>query len=168
MAGQGLRPKGIKLWKTTPLQLPAKSLVIFVAVGVAAGLALGAYLIDARQEGQPAFVEGPSLSVVTEKSDFKRGEQIRIRIVNSGTVPLEFPDASYGLRITGLSGMLMYAPVSAQVASGLEPRDEVEFVWDQVKNDGDPVLEGLYKIHSGGSDPQGNAVERSVTVAVWK
>ena len=49
----------------------------------------------------------------------------------------------------------MYSPVGAQVISHLEPGDEVEFSWDQIQNDGDAVLEGLYKISTKGVDPQG-------------
>ena len=110
----------------------AKSLVIFTAIGVIAGLSFGIYLIDVKTTSQLVYVEGPSLSIVTEKFDFKKGEEIKIRIINSGTAPLTFPDASYGLRITGLSGILMYTPVSAQVVSHLEPGDEIEFSWDQI------------------------------------
>lgn len=145
-----------------------KSLVIFVVVGIAAGLAFGIYLIDIRHAGQLVFVEGPSLSVVTEKSDFKKGEQVKIRIVNSGTVPLKFADESYGLHITGLSGVLMYAPQGLDMELYLDPRQEVEFVWSQIKNDGSQALEGLYKIHSRGQDPQGEKVERSTTITIWK
>ena len=146
----------------------AKSLVIFVCVGIIAGLVFGVYLVDVRHAGQLVFVDGPSLSIVTEKSDFKKGEQIKIKIINSGTVPLTFSDASYGLRVTGLSGMLMYTPSSAQVVSELGPHEVAEFVWNQIKNDGSQALEGLYKIHSEGTDPQGDAVKKSITVTVWK
>jgi len=83
--------------------LLAKSLVIFIGIGVIVGLVFGIYLIDVKNTGQLVFVEGPSVSIVTEKSDFKKGEEIKIRIVNSGTVPLTFSDSSYGLKITGLS-----------------------------------------------------------------
>ncbi len=31
----------------------------------------------------------------------------------------------------------MYTPVSSQVISYLDPGDEIEFSWDQIKNDGD-------------------------------
>ena len=79
-----------------------------------------------------------------------------------------FSDASYGLKITGLSGTLMYSPISAQVISELGPGDEIIFSWDQIKNDGNPVLEGLYKISVNGADKEGNAVERSTTVTIWK
>ncbi len=146
----------------------AKSLVIFIGIGLISGLAFGVYLLDVKNTSQLVFVEGSSISIVTEKFDFIKGEEIKIRIVNSGTTPLIFSDASYGLKITGLFGILMYSPVSAQVISHLEPGDEVEFSWDQIKNDGDAALEGLYKISAKGVDKQGNQVEKSTTVTIWK
>ena len=146
----------------------AKSLIAFVAVGVIAGLVFGVYLMDVKSTSQLVFVEGPSISIVTEKFDYKKGEEIKIRIVNSGTVPLVFSDSSYGFRISGLSGILMYSPVSTQVMTELEPRDEVTFIWDQIKNDGDDALEGLYKISVKGNDSDGNKVERSTTITIWK
>ncbi len=146
----------------------AKSLVIFIAVGLISGLGFGVYLFDVKNTSQLVFVEGPSISVVTEKFDFTKGEEIKIQIVNSGTIPLIFSDASYGLKITGLSGILMYSPAAAQVISQLDPGDEVELSWDQIKNDSDAALEGLYKISAKGVDKQGNNVERSTTVTIWK
>ena len=148
----------------------AKSLVLFIGIGVVAGLAFGVYLIDVKNTSQLVFVEGSSVSVVTEKSDFKKGEEIKIRIVNSGTIPLSFSDASCGLRITGLSGVLMYSSwiSSEKINSGLDPGEEVSFSWDQIKNDGDVALEGLYKISVNGMDNQGNNVEKSITITIWK
>ena len=146
----------------------AKSLVIFVGIGLISGLVFGVYLLDVKNTSQLVFVEGPSISIVTEKFDFKQNEEIKIRIINSGTIPLIFSDTSYGLRITGLSGILMYSPVSAQVISQLEPHDEIEFSWDQIKNDGDKALEGLYKISAKGVDGEQNTVEKSTTVTIWK
>jgi len=160
--------KGLKNKEIILKELLAKSLVLFIGIGVIAGLGFGVYLIDVKSTSQLVFVEGPSVSVVTEKSDFKIGEEIKIRIVNSGTVPLTFSDASYGLRITGLSGILMHTPVSARVISNLDPGDEIEISWDQIKNDGNPALEGLYKISSKGVDEQGNTVEKSTTLTIWK
>jgi uncharacterized membrane protein len=148
--------------------LLAKSLVLFIGIGVITGLGFGIYLIDVKNTSQLVFVEGSSISVVTERYDFKKGEEIEIRIVNSGTVPLTFSDASYGLRITGLSGILMYAPVSAQVVSSLEPSNEITFSWNQIKNDGDTALEGLYKISVKAIDDEGNNVEKSTTITIWK
>ena len=160
--------KGLKNQEIILKELLAKSLVIFISIGLISGLVFGVYLLDVKNTNQLVFVEGLSISVVTEKSDFKKGEEIKIRIVNSGTVPLIFSDASYGLKITGLFGILMYSPVSAQVISQLEPGDEAEFSWDQIKNNDDTALEGLYKISTKGVDKQGNQVEKSTTVAIWK
>ena len=150
------------------MELFAKSLIAFVAVGVVSGLIFGVYLMDVKNVNQLVFVDGPSVSIVTEKFDFKKGEDIEIRIVNSGTVPLVFPDSSYGLKISGLSGILMYSPTSAQVISELDPRDEMPLSWNQIKNDGDEALEGLYKISVQGYDPDGNTVENSTTITIWK
>jgi len=146
----------------------AKSLMIFIVIGVVSGFFYGVYLMDVKNTNQLVFVEGPSISLVTEKFDFKKGEEIKIRIVNSGTSTLTFSDSSYGLRITGLSGILMYVPIGAQVVSHLDPGDEIELSWDQIKNDGDAALEGLYKISAKGVDEQGIPVEESTTVTIWK
>ncbi len=146
----------------------AKSLVLFIGIGVVAGLAFGMYLIDVKNTSQLIFVEGSSISVVTEKFDFKRGEEVVIQIVNSGTVPLTFFDDSYGLQITGLSGILMFSPDAVGTPSTLDPGDEVDLSWNQIKNDGDAALEGLYKISAKGIDNEGNNVEKSTTVTIWK
>jgi hypothetical protein len=148
--------------------LLAKSLVIFICVGIVAGFAFGVYLIDFKTTAQLVFVEGTSLSVVTEKFDFKQDESIQIRIINSGTNPLTFSDSSYGLKITGLSGILMYSPVVTQVISTLDPGDEIIFSWDQIKNDGDVALEGVYKISAKGMDADAINIEKSTTVTIWK
>ncbi|MFB5622093.1 MAG: hypothetical protein ACE5RO_04960 [Candidatus Nitrosomaritimum yanchengensis] len=152
--------------------MSSKTLIGFIIVGVLAGLIFGLYLIDVKNTNQLVFVEGPSLSIVTEKFDFKKGEQIKIRLINSGTIPLSFSDSSYGLRITGLSGMLMYTPEKLEDSDSntylLNPKEEVEFVWDQIKNDGDLILEGLYKIHFKGFDPDSNKIEKSTTITIWK
>lgn len=152
--------------------MTSKTLVIFTAVGLIAGLVFGLYLIDVKNTDQLVFVDGPSISIVTEKFDFKKGEEIKIRIINSGTVPLTFTDSSYGLRVTGLSGMLMYAPDNFQESNlesyTLAPKEEIEFVWDQIKNDGDSTLEGLYKISSKGFNPEDKKVEKSTTITIWK
>ena len=152
--------------------MSSKTLIGFIIVGAVAGLVFGMYLIDVKNTNQLVFVEGPSLSIVTEKFDFKKGEQIKIRLINSGTIPLSFLDSSYGLRITGLSGMLMYSPEKFEDSTSnaylLNPKEEVEFVWDQIKNDGDLILEGLYKIHFKGFDPDSNKIEKSTTITIWK
>ncbi len=151
--------------------MSSKTLITFTGIGVIAGLLFGLYLIDVKNTSQLVFVDGPSISIVTEKFDFKKGEEIKIRIINSGTVPLTFSDSSYGLKITGLSGMLMYSPDNFESdleSFSLSPKEEINFVWDQIKNDGDSTLEGLYKIQSKGFDPTNNKVEKSTTITIWK
>ncbi len=146
----------------------AKSLIIFIGVGLITGLVFGIYLIDVKNTSQLVFVDGASVSIVTEKFDFKTGEEINIKIVNSGTTPLTFSDGSYGLKITVLSGILMYSPVAAQVVSTLEPGEEITFSWNQIKNDDKVALEGLYKISTNAMDLSGNKVEKSTTITIWK
>jgi len=160
--------KGLKNQEIILKELLPKSLVLFIGIGLISGLVFGVYLFDIQNTSQLVFVEGPSISIVTEKFDFKKGEEIKILIVNSGTTPLIFSDASYGLRVTGLTGILIYSPLAAQVISHLEPGDEIEFSWDQIKNDNDIALEGLYKISAKGVDNQGNQVEKSTTITIWK
>ncbi len=146
----------------------AKSLVIFIGVGVLAGFVFGFYLLDMKNTNQLVFVDGSSISIVTEKSDFKKGEEIKITIINSGTTPLIFSDTSYGLKISGLFGIMMYSPPASQVITTLKPNEKIVFVWDQMKYDNLPVLEGLYKISSNGIDSMGNKVEKSITINIWK
>ena len=145
-----------------------RGLIIGICVGVVAGAILGVTLIETKTTNQLVFKEGSSLSIVTEKIDFKKGEEISIRIVNSGTVSLTFSDASYGLKITQLDGIETYSPVAAQVISVLEPKQEVSFVWDQIKNDGDSTLHGVYKISSSGFDPEQKTIKKSITINIFK
>jgi len=160
--------KGLKNQEIILKELLAKSLILFIGVGMISGLALGVYLIDIKNTTQLVFVEGPSISVVTEKIDFQLGEEIKILIVNSGTVPIIFSDTSYGLKITTLAGIMIYSPISEQMISELEPGDEIETSWNQIKNDGNSALEGLYKISAKAKDSQGNKIDKSTTITIWK
>ena len=138
------------------------------SVGVVAGAILGVIFVDFKNPNELNFLQGPSLSILTEKTDFKKGETITIRIINSGSVPLTFSDASYGLKISGLDGTLLYSPISAQVISVLEPKEEKSFEWDQIKNDGDSMLEGTYKISSRGMDNLEKTIKKSITINIDK
>ena len=101
-----------------------RGLLIAILIGMVSGLVVGVFENFQYNHEQLVFQEGSSISIVTEKIDFELGEQIHIKIVNSGTMPLTFSDASYGLKITGLDGRLYYTPMSAQIISTLEPMDE--------------------------------------------
>ena len=138
------------------------------SVGIVAGAILGVIFVDSKNPNELNFQQGPSLSILTEKTDFKKGETITIRIINSGSVPLTFSDASYGLKISVLDGTLLYSPVAAQVISVLEPKEEKSFEWDQIKNDGDSMLEGTYKISSSAMDNLEKTIKKSITINIHK
>jgi len=145
-----------------------RGLVIAVLIGMLAGLTLGFFVNYQSNHEQLVFQEGPSISILTEKIDFELGEHIYIKIVNSGTIPLTFSDASYGLKITGLDGVLYYTPMAAQVISTLEPKEEKTFVWNQKRMDGSNLLEGFYKIVVEGFDHENNKVKKSIVINVLK
>ncbi len=145
-----------------------RSLVIAILIGVLAGGIFGAFFVNLKDYNHLEFVEGPSLSITTLKTDYKLGEEIEIKIINSGTEELTFSDASYGLKITGLDGRVLYSPISAQVISKLEPKQEMTFVWDQIKSDGDPLHGGTYKITSRAIDALEKTVKKSITINIYK
>ena len=145
-----------------------RGLLIAILIGMVAGLVLGVFENFQYNHEQLVFQEGSSISIVTEKIDFELGEQIHIKIVNSGTIPLTFPDASYGLKVTGLDGTPYYIPMAAQVISTLEPKEEKIFVWEQKKMDGSDSLEGRYKIIVEGFDHENNKVKKSIVINVLK
>lgn len=144
-----------------------RGLIIAVVIGIIAGATIGVLLVTQKNGEQLLFVQGPSISIVTDKTDFEQGEQIKIKIINSGTTPLSFSDASYGLKVTGLDGRILFSPVSAQVISTLEPKEHISFVWDQIKNDGDQAAAGTYKIISNGFDGD-KMVKKSITINIHK
>jgi len=145
-----------------------RGLIVAILIGVVAGGIFGAFFVNLQDFNHLEFVDGPSLSIITLKTDYEIGEDIEIRIINSGTQVLTFSDASYGLKITGLDGRELYSPISAQVISKLEPKQEMTFVWDQIKNDGDPLQRGTYKITSRANDAQEKTVKKSITINIYK
>ena len=145
-----------------------RGLIIAISVGIIGGIIFGLIFIDFKNPNELNFVQGSSLTILTEKTDFKKGEIIKIRIINSGTTPITFSDASFGLRITGLDGRVLYSPISAQVISVLELKEEQIFEWDQIKNDGDSILEGTYKITSSGLDEDGKTIKKSIAINIFK
>ena len=145
-----------------------KGLILAILIGVIAGPVVGIILYESDTHEQLVFVDGSSISILTEKIDFKLGEEISIIIVNSGTTDLTFSDASYGLEIKQLDGIVIFKPISAQVISTLSSHDEIGFVWDQSKNNGEQILEGRYKITATGVDDNGNTIKKAITVNILK
>ncbi len=70
-----------------------KGLVIAVCTGVVSAIIFGVYLeqLNSKKQGLE-FIEGPSLSVMTDKQNYLAGQSIQIRIINSGTQVLMFSD----------------------------------------------------------------------------
>ena len=145
-----------------------RGLVVAILIGMVSGLVVGVFENFQYNHEQLVFQEGYSISIVTEKIDFELGEQIHIKIVNSGTIPLTFSDTSYGLKVTGLDGVLYHTPMAAQVISTLEPKEEKTFVWNQKRMDGSDSLEGIYKIVVEGFDHENNKVKKSIVVNLLK
>jgi len=145
-----------------------KGAAIFFMVGLVAAGLLGYYLSQiANQVPTLVYENGPSLTIIPDKINYHLGEPIHIRIINSGTIPLTFSDASYGLKITRLDGILVYSPLSAQVISKLDPKEEKTFVWDQTKSDGGKAYQGRYKIVSSTTEDV-SASLKSVTINLLK
>ena len=145
-----------------------KGLLFAIILGGVSGPIFGIILYEYGVEEQLVYVEGTSLSLVTEKTTFDLGEPIQIRIVNSGTDELKFSDTSYGLVIKQLDSIPIYSPISSQVVSKLDSHQEVTFVWDQLKNNGESILEGTYKITSKAITLDGSIIEKIITIHVFK
>ena len=144
-----------------------KGATIFVIVGVIGAGMLGAYLSEvSNQIPILVYQNGPSLTVIPDKINYHPGESVHIRIINSGTTTLTFSDSSYGFKILALDGTIIYSPISAQVISTLEPKEEKTFVWNQTKTSGTKVFEGRYQITSSTTSDTGNLLTKSVTINV--
>ena len=146
-----------------------KGALIGLGFGIIIAAIFGIFLSSMTDQA-PAlvYIDGPSLSIITEKINYKIGEDITIKIVNSGTMPLTFSDSSYGLRIIGLDGRILYSPQSAQAISTLQPKEEKMFVWDQTKSDGEKVIGGRYKIVSKAMQNDGKMLEKAITINIFK
>ena len=82
MANKNHCSEGLKHPKFIFKEVLAKSLVIFIGIGIY-WICIWFYLIDFKSTTQLVFVEGSSISIVTEKFDFKQDELIQIKIINS-------------------------------------------------------------------------------------
>ena len=145
-----------------------KGLILALSLGIVAGPILGIILFDIGIQEQLVYVDGTSLSIVTEKINFKLGEEVVIKIINSGTDELTFPDTSYGLVIKQLDSIPIYIPTSTQEISKLESHEEIIFTWNQLKNDNNYVLEGIYKITVKAITIDDKIIEKIVTINIFK
>tara|TARA_Y100000590_G_scaffold253221_1_gene284468 strand:+ start:4827 stop:5273 length:447 start_codon:yes stop_codon:yes gene_type:complete len=145
-----------------------KALIFAIVLGSVSGPLFGIFLYEFGIEEQLVFIDGTSLSIVTEKINFELGELISIRIVNSGTEKLQFSDSSYGLVIKQLDGIPVFEPESVQTLVSLDSHQEKKILWKQLKNNGEPILEGVYKISVKANTINGDVIEKIVTVNIFK
>ena len=145
-----------------------RGLILALLIGLVAGPVFGIILYQTDTHEQLVFVDGSSISILTEKIDFDLGEEVSIKIINSGTTDLTFSDTSYGLEIKQLDGIVVFRPLSSQVISTLNSHDEIEFSWNQLKNNGEQILEGSYKITSVGFDDNKNTIKKSIIINILK
>ncbi|MDE1842790.1 MAG: hypothetical protein KGH95_03985, partial [Thaumarchaeota archaeon] len=88
-----------------------KGAAVFFIVGLIAAGFLGIYLSHiANQVPVLVYVNGPSLTIIPDKINYHVGEPVKIRVINSGTIPLMFSDSSYGVKIEQLDGTTIYSP----------------------------------------------------------
>jgi hypothetical protein len=142
-----------------------KGLFIAVVVGVSAGLALGVYLEKTYNGNAIQFVEGPSLSIMTEKSDYALAEPVKVEIINTGTIDVVFSSAEPSLRVRALDGTEFFSTYSD--GAKLAPKEKLTITWSQQKNDDSNVLEGRYVIESFAFDRQ-TKIGDSITVNILR
>jgi hypothetical protein len=140
-----------------------KSLVIAVATGVTASAILGIYLQNLNPPGV-VFVQGPSVSVHTEKQDYGLGEKIPIQIINSGTSEITF--SNLGLQIRALDGTVFFSTTFDGLR--LEPKQQHVFEWDQQKNDNTKIIEGRYIVDLIAYDQNNQKLSDNITLNVLK
>tara|TARA_B100001123_G_C15173771_1_gene972520 strand:- start:33 stop:479 length:447 start_codon:yes stop_codon:yes gene_type:complete len=145
-----------------------KGLLFAIILGGVSGPLFGIFLYEVGIEEQLVYVDGTSLSIVTEKTTFELGEPISIRIVNSGTDKLQFHDSSYGLIVKQLDSIPVFQPISEEQMITLDSHQEKEFVWNQLKNNDEPILEGVYKITSKAITINGDVIEKIITINIFK
>ncbi|MBM3903960.1 MAG: hypothetical protein FJ357_02305 [Thaumarchaeota archaeon] len=142
-----------------------KGLLIAILIGLSAGLALGLYLEKTYNGQAIKFVDGPSITIATEKSDYALGEPIKIEIINTGTVDVFFANSDPSLRVRALDGTEFYS-ISSDGAI-LAPKEKFAITWSQQKNDDSKVLEGRYVIESTAHNSNAK-VHDSVTIDILR
>lgn len=142
-----------------------RGLVVAISAGVVAAGALGLLFLTLFDGRDLTFVEGPSVSLLTDMQRYEAGEPVEIRIVNSGTIQLLSGDGSSGMRIRALDTTLIYSAPGLG-ADLLEPGQEVLLSWNQTRNSGAQALQGVYKIEVVLESADGILVSDSVAIEI--
>ena len=142
-----------------------RGLVVAISAGVVAAGALGLLFLTLFDGRDLTFVEGPSVSLLTDMQRYEAGEPVEIRIVNSGTIQLLSGDGSSGMRIRALDTTLIYSAPGLG-ADLLEPGQEVLLSWNQTRNSGAQALQGVYKIEVVLESADGILVSDSAAIEI--
>lgn len=142
-----------------------KGLFVAVIVGVSAAIALGVYLEKTYDTHIIKFVNGPSISVTTDKQDYRLNDQIKVQIINTGTGNVIFSGSQPSLKVRALDGTEFYTMSSDGIK--LAPKEKLEITWNQQKNDHTHVLEGRYVLESFAIS-QDTKVHGSTTVNILR
>lgn len=142
-----------------------KGLFIAVLVGVSSALALGVYLEKTYDVRTIKFVNGPSISITTDKQDYRLNDQIKIQIINTGTDDVLFSGSNPSLKVRALDGTEFY--IMSSNGTKLAPKEKLEITWNQQKNDHTHVLEGRYVLESFAMS-QDTEIHGSTTVNILR
>jgi hypothetical protein len=142
-----------------------KGLLIAVVMGVAAGAVTGVYLqnLDSQSAVLP---NGSSISISTERQDYKLGQSIQITIINSGTNELIFSNDVPSLRVRALDGTVFFS--TSFDGLKLAPNQKHVFEWNQQKNDNSKIIEGRYVIDSFAHDSANQKLDDSTTINIFQ
>jgi hypothetical protein len=160
-----------------------KSLIAAIVIGVAASSLLGILFFEVKNSNWSIFGDDynnlkNSFLVMTDKSSYKIGEPITIDIINSGTSPITLDNPSYSVEIRGLDNVLIYsATFSTSGPDGVDPLisdmmllpdETITLVWDQIKNDGNLAVQGIYKAYVKATTIDNVTIEGSTNIEIFK
>lgn len=130
---------------------------------------LGSYLYQVSTHVPTlVYTNGPSLTIIPDKINYLLNEPVHIRIINSGTTRLQFEDSSFGLKVRGLDGTVIFVPPSGKSGAFLDPHEEKVFVWNQTRTGGAKVFEGRYVIDANTLPVGGEELKKSVTINIFQ
>ena len=70
--------------------------------------------------------------------------------------------------IKQLDSIPIYIPTSIKEISKLQSYEEINFSWNQLKNDNSSILEGTYKITVKANTIDDKIIEKIVTINIFK
>lgn len=147
-----------------------RSLAIFVLVGAVAGVVSGLYLTDGGDPGEIEFVDGPSLTIIPDRTSYKTGDIITLRLVNTGSEPVFFPSTAHGMRIVQLDSIPVVSFLGGAQYVTFQPGAEHTTEWDQRRESGDLgselVERGVYKAVSEGMTESGDTIRASAIINI--